>query len=136
VDGLDGEDGEGGDDDDDFFERGGEGEGDEEGAGGSEGYSPAARALQWFKDELELPGADDAKAAGSALLHTPIFLGHGVEDDRVNVGLGRDAAACLEGLGARTVVWSEYEGLGHWYSGPMLQDMVEFLERNTDIKLD
>ncbi|KAK4151564.1 alpha/beta-hydrolase [Chaetomidium leptoderma] len=117
------------DDDDDIFDRGDESEG--------EGYGPAARALQWFRDELELPGADDrVKAAGSALLHTPIFLGHGVEDDRVNVVLGRDAAACLEGLGAQTVVWSEYEGLAHWYSGPMLRDIVEFLDKKTDIKLD
>ncbi|KAK4034893.1 alpha/beta-hydrolase [Parachaetomium inaequale] len=123
-----------GDDDDDIFDRDGEDEGD--GAGGSADYSPAARALQWFRDELELPRPDDAKAAGSALLHTPIFLGHAVEDDRVNVALGRKATACLEGLGAQTVVWSEYEGLGHWYSGRMLRDVVEFLERNSDIKLD
>jgi pimeloyl-ACP methyl ester carboxylesterase len=128
-----GEDADGVDDDDDLFDRGGEDEGDA--AGGEQSYGPAARALRWFRDELELPGDGDVKAAGSALLRTPIFLGHGVEDDRVSVDLGRDAAACLEHLGAQTVTWSEYEGLGHWYSGHMLQDMVRFLEKNTDMKL-
>jgi predicted esterase len=122
------------DDDDDMFDTGGEHEA--EAAGGGEGYTPAGRALQWFRDELELPGPEDAKATESALSHTPLFLGHGVEDDRVSVDLGRSAAACLGSLGAQRVVWREYEGLAHWYSSQMLQDMVKFLEINTNIDLN
>ena len=56
----------------------------------------------------------------------PLFLGHGVEDKKVHVDLGREAANCLGAMGM-DVRWKEYEGLGHWYSEAMLRDMVDFL---------
>ncbi|KAK0636375.1 Alpha/Beta hydrolase protein [Bombardia bombarda] len=61
---------------------------------------------------------------------TPVFLGHGTEDQKVPVGLGLSAAACLETMGIK-VSWNEYHGLGHWYSGEMLADMASFLEYQT-----
>ena len=85
-----------------------------------------AVALRWLRDELELPGGD-AGDDSSAFQKVPIFLGHGVEDDRVSVIIGRNAADCLGTLGVQTLCWKEYQGLAHWYSGEMLWDVVAFL---------
>lgn len=80
------------------------------------------RAVAWLCEELEVEGPPK----GMPFQQVPLFLGHGVEDDRVGLGLGREAKGCMEALGAR-VRWREYEGLGHWYSGEMLRDLLEFL---------
>ncbi|OIW29180.1 alpha/beta-hydrolase [Coniochaeta ligniaria NRRL 30616] len=87
--------------------------------------SAPARAVKWLKEEIQPPLAD-TNSAGSALGRTPIFLGHGTEDDRVSIVLGREAVDCLERLGFE-VYWREYQSLGHWYSDHMLRDMVAFL---------
>lgn len=57
-----------------------------------------------------------------------VFLGHGVEDEKAFVDLGREAAGCLTVLGI-DVCWNEYEGLGHWYSREMLNDIKGFLQQ-------
>ncbi|KAL2135757.1 hypothetical protein VTI74DRAFT_7127 [Chaetomium olivicolor] len=93
---------------------------------------PMARAMRWLRAELGLPECDArVSSPGTAFQQTPVFLGHGVEDDRVNVILGRNATACLETLGVGTICWKEYEGLSHWYSGEMLQDLVGFVRAST-----
>lgn len=43
----------------------------------------------------------------------PVFLGHGVLDEKVAVDLGRQARSFLETMGLE-VRWHEYEGLCHW----------------------
>ncbi len=107
---------------DDFFDR--------EEDGGEE-KDPVARARHWLRGELELPGGD-ARDDSSAFQEVPVFLGHGVEDDRVSVVLGRNAAACFGTLGVQTLCWKEYRDLAHWYSGDMLRDIVAFL-RNLEL---
>lgn len=57
----------------------------------------------------------------------PVFLGHGVLDPQVLVDLGRQAHRLLSFIGLN-VQWREYDSLGHWYSAPMLGDIIEFLE--------
>ena len=99
-------------DDYDPFERDGEGS----------DLDPPARAVHWLREELQLSSSSTRRDLGG----TRVFLGHGVEDDRVSVVLGRQASACLTKMGT-DVSWREYEGLGHWYSGDMLRDMVRFL---------
>ena len=110
--------GEIGTNEDDFFERGKE-KGNEDGP---------AQAKAFLLEELGL--GVEGKELGMAFQHTPLFLGHGVEDEKVPVRLGRDAVRCLEALGA-SVEWCEYEGLGHLYSGEMLADLVGFLRKKT-----
>ena len=90
------------------------------------------RAVQWLRDELEVPREGGSSGSVCSFRQTPLFLGYGVEDDRVSVVLGRNAAACLEALGVQTVRWSEYEGLEHWYSSDMLRDIVEFVRASTN----
>ncbi|KAJ9161750.1 Alpha/beta-hydrolase [Coniochaeta hoffmannii] len=96
----------------DPFERHGEGS----------DLDPPARTVQWLREELQLSSASICSDLGG----TRVFLGHGVEDDRVSVVLGREASACLNQMGI-DVSWREYEGVGHWYSGDMLRDIVQFL---------
>lgn len=61
----------------------------------------------------------------------PIFLGHGTEDEKVGIEVGREAMTCLDLLEA-DVKMVEYEGLGHWYSDKMLNDIFEFLRQKLD----
>jgi predicted esterase len=62
-----------------------------------------------------------------AFQQVPVFLGHGLEDEKVFVNLGREAAGCLEALGLQ-VFWKEYGGPGHWYSKDILNDIKRFLD--------
>ena len=86
-----------------------------------------AEAVAWLREELDFPTAPPSSLSTFVpFQRTLIFLAHGTEDEKVNVELGRQARDCLRLLGAN-VEWKEYEGLGHWYSGQMLGDLVEFL---------
>ena len=86
--------------------------------------NPGQRALNWLREELQVYSS--SAQPDIVARKVPIFLGHGTKDDSVSVVLGRDASLSLRGIRA-DVVWREYEGLGHWYSGPMLRDLVDFL---------
>lgn len=99
---------------DDLFERDHSAE--------SEDQDPFDIAVDWLREELGIP----ARSKSDMLKNTPVFLGHGVEDDPVDVWLGRKAASCLKEIGVN-VCWKEYQGLAHWYSGDMLKDLVNSL---------
>lgn len=58
----------------------------------------------------------------------PLFMGHGVEDEKVPVLLGRKAVSCLRVMGMK-IEWCEYEKLGHWYSSEMLGGVAGFAEK-------
>lgn len=85
------------------------------------------RALIWLREEVQV-ASSFTSPLDIVSRKMPTFLGHGILDDRVGVVLGRDSSRCLRDLGI-SVSWKEYESLGHWYSGPMLRDLVEFLDR-------
>ena len=71
-------------------------------------------------------------AGKSALLLTPVFMGHGTDDAYVDVSLGRAAADVLSSIGLH-VEWKDYVGAeeeGHWLKTPEeLDDIVAFLKR-------
>ncbi|KAL8393720.1 hypothetical protein RB595_003456 [Gaeumannomyces hyphopodioides] len=112
----------------------------DEGAGGEDNLfqrededqekEPARVAVDWLREELGLPSEGIRGDAGLVFRKVPVFLGHGVEDDRVHVSLGRDAAGLLRNLGANAI-YKEYKTLGHWYSGDMLGDIVDFVFEST-----
>lgn len=87
---------------------------------------PGQRALYWLREEAQVPSTSSS-SPNIVARKVPVFLDHGTEDDRVSVILGRNASRSLRGMGV-DVVWEEYEGLGHWYSDPMLRDLVHFLD--------
>jgi predicted esterase len=92
---------------------------------------PTARAVNLLRAELDLPLPASNQ---DSFLSTPVFLGHGTQDDNVRLRYGRDAARVMRELGLR-VRSEEYDGLGHWYSGEMLRDLVEFLRAQPGLGL-
>ncbi|OAA68635.1 Phospholipase/carboxylesterase/thioesterase [Niveomyces insectorum RCEF 264] len=90
---------------------------------------PPTRAIAWLREEIAPANHAHSTAARTRtiLADIPIFLGHGTEDQKVSIVLGREASSCLHDLGAG-VCWKEYEALAHWYSGDLLQDMVRFIQ--------
>ena len=101
------------DDEDDPFERSGQ----------EEEADPPAQAVRFLCEEI---GASVTQPSMS-FQRTPLFMGHGTEDEKVFMSLGREAANCLRVLGMQ-VSWTEYEALAHWYSPAMLGDLVDFLQ--------
>ncbi|MCJ1377034.1 hypothetical protein MMC17_000124 [Xylographa soralifera] len=55
---------------------------------------------------------------------TPVFLGHGLRDEKVRAGWGEEMRDLMGGLGME-VVWRGYEGLEHWYEVPREIDDIE-----------
>ncbi len=98
---------------DDVFEIQGEAVGNDDGP---------TQAVAFLKEELEMA----AEGLSMPVQRVPLLLGHGVEDEKVPVELGREAVSCLKRLGVNTE-WHEYDGLGHWYSVAMLSDLVNSL---------
>lgn len=82
----------------------------------------ATQAATFFREEIEMETTPT-----TSYMKVPIFLGHGTDDNKVAIRLGRDARSALELLGA-DVQMIEYKGLGHWYSPEMLSDIFEFLK--------
>ncbi len=81
-------------------------------------------AIRCIKDTLDIRASD--QDADKLCKEVPIFLGHGVQDEKVSVDLGRQADDFLRSVGL-SVQWHEYDALAHWYSGEMLRDIVNFI---------
>ncbi|KAF0638631.1 hypothetical protein FPSE5266_04690 [Fusarium pseudograminearum] len=61
-------------------------------------------------------------------LSTPVFLGHGEDDEKVKPELGEEACRILRSVGY-DVDWKGYDGLGHWYKVPdEIDDILEFIK--------
>ena len=86
----------------------------------------ATESIIALHEEIQMELADSLTPS-MGFQNTPLFISHGQEDEKVPIGLGREAVGCLEILGM-DVRWSDYEGLGHWYSSKMLGDLVSFLQ--------
>ncbi|KAK8106945.1 alpha/beta-hydrolase [Apiospora kogelbergensis] len=87
---------------------------------------PIDEVTTWLREQIDLDRGDTVPRNNNATNMTPVFLGHGVLDDKVSVELGRMARDTLTKLGLH-VTWKEYEGLGHWYSSDMLRDLTTHL---------
>lgn len=90
-----------------------------------EDVDPVMRTIAWLREELD----SSTVQTTMAFQRIPIFLGHGVEDPKVPVEMGQNAAVFLKGLGMN-VRWKSYQGLGHWYSKDMLIDVIEHLGKD------
>ncbi|KAL8903386.1 MAG: hypothetical protein Q9207_003960 [Kuettlingeria erythrocarpa] len=99
--------------DDDLFES----------SGDAVDTAAPAQAIAFLCEELGLT----AKDPPLSFQRIPLFMGHGVQDEKVPISLGREAVSCLKHLGT-SVEWQEYEGLGHWYSDLMLSHLVGTLK--------
>lgn len=86
---------------------------------------PVAKVRNFIRDSLHLPPTADQ--CGTAWQRTPVFLGHGMHDEKVKMAKGRRAAECLETVGIQ-VTWKEYDE-GHWYKVPEeIDDIGRYLQ--------
>lgn len=114
--------------------NGEEGEEDLFGGGGDEEVSldnPQLQAANTARDIASLPplSAEDV----ALFSRTPIFLGHGRNDEKVSVNLGKQARDVFEALGCQ-LRWKEYDE-GHWYKIPEeIDDIVDFLRNVVGIE--
>jgi predicted esterase len=85
------------------------------------------RTVDWLYEELQISEDNIKFAEPYPIQSIPVFMGHGVDDDKVPSAIGRLSANFLGDLGV-SVTWKEYKDLGHWYSEDMLQDIIQFLQ--------
>lgn len=86
-------------------------------------------SISRLREELEMP-CSASSPTYPPIARTPVFMGHGVEDDKVPIGLGRETAERISSAGI-PVCWHEYQELGHWFSSAMLADIVHFLKQRS-----
>ncbi|KAI1259435.1 acyl-protein thioesterase [Xylariaceae sp. FL1019] len=117
----------GGTDDDDPFAS--SDDGDPFATSGDEGEhpkEPVLKALRFERDLLcieELPNATVEQTAQS----TPVFLGHGDQDEKKPYVEGETASRVMRAAGY-DVDWKLYPGLGHWYKIPdEIDDITYFI---------
>lgn len=121
----------GSEEDDDIFGSDGEAE---DGTENQDGENVGKRHT--CLDELQRTAANTARdiaclpplpAAQQVIFpSTPVFLGHGRNDEKVSIRLGVQARQVLEALGSQ-VSWKDYDE-GHWYKVPEeIDDIVGFL---------
>ncbi|KAK7414625.1 hypothetical protein QQX98_006562 [Neonectria punicea] len=91
---------------------------------------PLERAINELREEVEVEPVQPTEPF--PFLSTPVFMGHGTEDKKVEYQHGQHAAKLLDRMGI-SVDFHTYPGLGHWYSPEMLGHLVEFLKRNLDM---
>ncbi|KAK6511272.1 hypothetical protein TWF481_000193 [Arthrobotrys musiformis] len=106
-----------------FFEKSDESNGNE----GERAKNPTMEAIGFLKDNISFPISDDDRLE---VLQTPVFLGHGALDEKVQFRLGEQARDALKGLGFK-VTWEGYDDLGHWYKIPEEIDHIKEFLTNT-----
>ncbi|KAI1080802.1 phospholipase/carboxylesterase [Whalleya microplaca] len=97
---------------------------------------PVVKAMVFERDLLGLSPLDKPLTRGRTSHLTPIFLGHGSEDDKIPCVLGEAAGKVMKNAGY-DVELKVYPGLGHWYKIPNeVDDIVEFIDLKAGWKLE
>jgi lysophospholipase-2 len=99
----------------------------------NEGLDAATHMAEFLRGELGGSDTDLVSVDFRSALATPVFFGHGTDDQWVDVKLGKQAYEILQrgGVDAR---WMEYKGAeqeGHWLKEPEeFDDIAEFLRQH------
>lgn len=110
------------DDDEDPFPHSGDENDEDDIFDKRDSASLPLQAVTFLREEIDMEDK-----SGMIFRDVPVFLGHGTEDEKVDIELGREVKTCLNLIGA-DVEMVEYDGLGHWYSEEMLKDIFAFLK--------
>lgn len=91
---------------------------------------PFLQTIRFVRDLLSLDGDKiTTSMRDSTCFQTPVFLGHGGKDEKIDCQLSEDAANLFKSLGM-DVSWKCYPELGHWYKIPEeIDDIEEFLQK-------
>ncbi|KAJ5823329.1 Phospholipase/carboxylesterase/thioesterase [Penicillium robsamsonii] len=94
-------------------------------------------AISHVRDILDLPMSSTEQPQPQLSfqhLQMPVFVGHGSEDPKVSVELGRKMSHVLSAGFGMDVTWKAYEGLGHWYRvEDEIEDILRFLQDRADL---
>ncbi|PMD65623.1 alpha/beta-hydrolase [Hyaloscypha bicolor E] len=90
---------------------------------------PPLQAVKFLRESIEMDYKKDM-----VFQEIPVFLGHGAEDEKVDIKLGREAKNALDLMGTN-VQMKEYEGLGHWYSEDLLRDIFNFIKEKVKVEV-
>lgn len=93
--------------------------------------TPLQRAIDEIREEAEVAPVCSTSQT-FPFLSTPVFMGHGTEDEKVAYKDGQRAAELLERMGV-SVDFHTYPELGHWYCPEMLGHIVDFLNRKLNL---
>ncbi|KAF3274961.1 hypothetical protein TWF970_007664 [Orbilia oligospora] len=94
--------------------------------------NPITEAIGFLKDNISFPSS--SKKNKIEVLETPMFLGHGVLDEKVLFRLGEQARDVLMGLRCK-ITWKAYDDLGHWYKVPDEIDHIrDFLTDSLELE--
>lgn len=86
-------------------------------------------ALEWLREEIDLPVVPSLRRAPQQNWRTPALLCHGSLDEQVERQRGEQACLILPKLGLHPVPWSFHEGIGHDYSDSILSRVTQFLKQ-------
>lgn len=115
----------------DPFDRAVPPERDAESTGGSGTGDPVTAALEWLRDEIEVPGRRPvAVGMRRRNSNTPAILCHGRDDGKVDIAKGKEAADFLPALGIGPVRFKAYAGVEHTWSAEMVLDIVDFVQKH------
>ncbi|KAF3313917.1 hypothetical protein TWF173_005510 [Orbilia oligospora] len=99
--------------------------------GNGDGEVPIG-AGQNEKTTTSTSNSTNASKSPLKAIETPAFLGHGEEDEKVSVLLGKQARDGFLGL-SMDVSWKAYAAFEHWYKVPgEIDDIVVFLKKNME----
>ncbi|KAH8820110.1 Alpha/Beta hydrolase protein [Xylogone sp. PMI_703] len=94
---------------------------------------PIVKALKHYRNLLCLEELDNPTTQTSSI-STPVFLGHGTDDEKVKICFGENARHVLVLIGYK-VLWKSYKDQGHWYKIPdEIDDLVGFIRDKVDRK--
>lgn len=111
----------------DPFDRSGSPDCVVESPGGIDAGGSVTAALEWLRDEIEVPSRRSA-AVDMPRSNTPAIMCHGREDEKVGIAMGKEAVDLLPALGMGPVRFREYAGVGHEFSAEMLFDIAKFIQ--------
>ncbi|KAI1807413.1 acyl-protein thioesterase [Daldinia bambusicola] len=91
-----------------------------------------APVVEFFDDLLDPNGIPHIADRGTSLA-TPVFLGHGAEDEKVKLCDGEAARRVLKAAGF-DVSWNIYMRSDHWYTVPdEIDDIVDFIREKCNV---
>lgn len=95
--------------------------------GGIDTGGSVAAALDWLRGELEMPRGQLAAphVLGNSI---PAIMCHGLDDGKVEVAKGSEAAEFLSAIGMGPVSFTEEPAVGHDFSAGMLLDIARFIQ--------
>ncbi|KAJ5169562.1 Phospholipase/carboxylesterase/thioesterase [Penicillium coprophilum] len=95
-------------------------------------------AIGHIRDILDLPMISSEEPQPKSSFHhlqVPVFIGHGSEDLKVRVELGRRMSHVLSAGFGMDVTWKAYEKLGHWYREDEIEDILRFLQEKAGLSV-